>query len=1060
MKAALTKLVDAVGNAVYQRLAGSRLLRKRALGRYRKRLSEATGKISIPFRLNRPLILSDIYVALKVVADRDESARSAWEVLETHRRLVVTGPPGGGKSMLLRHLASSGSSPAGGALAQFGIPVLIELHRLGRPASQGTELKDYIVDCFQRYGFPRSDKFVRVALDRGWLILLLDGFDEVPSKERQAAAARIRDFLETERNCPAVITCRTAVYHHEFDSVCDFHVELEPFEDQQIQAFLGAWSDPMPAEKSPAQLMAALREQPQLLASARNPLLLTIITHLYSDSPTYVLPRSRAEFYRQAAMILLEQWQEHLHHNNFDGAEKRTLLASLAMRIQESGGNASADRRTISREDAIAEFSKVLPNLGRPETEAGDVLLEIVERSGLLIPVDGGTRYAFAHLTFQEYFAAEFLLNQPDEMLRRCESDRDTWREVTILWCGLVSDCTTLISRIRQVDPSIALACVAEAGAVDQALAMEIMEPMIELVSTGKGDEALQRSVGAVAADVRPRGSAVLEALMGALQRADSREKRECIAGALAASNQPRAAKAIVDLLTEYEDLQPALVRLGDLAVPGLEGIALEDGSRLVCQTLALIGTPAAGIALAKAIPVSRAAAWGFAAIIGNPLVASGVSNHAALRLAPRGHSPLAWIWSPFDRSDGRLAELVGQACEAILASRHEDIIVEPPVDARISVALCASEGSPLFFPVAVNSSGRHLATAVAGRLRHTTIEFDGQGAVLTARELDPMVRLEQRRGRQDGKRNGVLLSYGDLVQVAFRDFEHSYVRVADRSSVNDATTRREAIQKFGEDTDETIEDLLKALAPYPVYRALLNSMSPNFRKSFLGRAGRRSQVSRETWPAVVSKVPFRRLNSRWHAGDVLLLAVASVASCVMAVSLIVTSPLSLPAVLALLAIVSITGSWIWIFAESSPLRGGPAQVDIDAVLETVFGPLAAYEAIDNQLSGKGSPDSETIFTAGFSVSLLWLLFELLSSLGVSSLIAIGVLVAYFGVGIACFVVAISREDFPRIPLAGLFGTNGPGMETLWLRSSAADLAHSAGHSVPPIGLREGKPGP
>ena len=94
----------------------------------------------------------------------------------------------------------------------------------------------------------------------------------------------------------------------------------------------------------------------------------------------------------------------------------------------------------------LAEVKQVLPKVDLdPSKDAKPLLDEIVKRSGLLLAIDGGERYQFAHLTLQEFFAAEALVNDEQGLLARFRDDPDGWREVVKLWCGLGIDCTALV---------------------------------------------------------------------------------------------------------------------------------------------------------------------------------------------------------------------------------------------------------------------------------------------------------------------------------------------------------------------------------------------------------------------------------------------------------------------------------------------------------------------------------------------------------------------------------------------------------------------------------------
>ena len=699
LKNAVSKGVTKIGGALYNRLAGNRLLRRRALTKYRAGLMEFTKKIAVPFRPNRPLILSDIYVALKVTTATDGESADVWDVLAKNSRVVVTGPPGAGKSMLLRYLASSGIQRFPGTSVRARLPVLLELHRLVRTPDSGELIEDHLIDAFERFGFPRANKFLSTALEKGWIVLLLDGLDEVPTEERAAIAGRLQDFLSRHRECPAIVTCRTAVYRRELDAITDQTVELEPFGDQQIQTFLNAWKDGMPPGKSPAQLMATLREQPKLLAAARNPLLLTIVAHLYSDNPTYALPASRAEFYSQAAAILLDQWQGHLGHNMFERSEKSTVLSQVALKMQNTQAESDLDRRTIVREDAIEGAIKAMPNLGLSPDQVGPLMREIVERSGLLLSIDGGSRYAFAHLTFQEYFVAEALLNRPDDLVKRFEEDIDGWREVVVLWCGLVADSTTMIKAVQKIDLGVALACVAEARSVDQNLADSILKPIINDVVRGSASDEMRRGLGAVAADIRPRGNSVLEALVAALSKVDNPEARLSVAVSLSVSNRQRAAEALVLALHSDPNLAVPIVRLGDLAVPSLAERAKSDNDPILCHCLAQIATPDAAQALMEIMlrgqRLKTSAAWGFSRVVGSPIVSEALSI-PEIPNRVRSEPSLDWIWKPFTSDQqSQLPWVVGRAAALIRSTTDATLAIATP-DPRIGAALCAISPNPL----------------------------------------------------------------------------------------------------------------------------------------------------------------------------------------------------------------------------------------------------------------------------------------------------------------------------------------------------------------------------
>lgn len=236
----VTNFFKTIDNWVYARYAGSRLFQNIALGRYRTALVEKYKHLHIPFRTNRPpLDMSKVYIPLKAAGSSRSEQIDAHKSIAKHHRLMVTGPPGSGKSMLLKHLALSYGKWQLVGLPERTVPVLLELHRLSDPALTPEKLIQALVDAFDRNNFPGGGRFVQQSLHQGTLMLLLDGLDEINSAMRPSVVGLIRDLLDRYDRCRVIITCRTAVYRGEFDNVTNQTLEVVEFNDQQVRQFLG-----------------------------------------------------------------------------------------------------------------------------------------------------------------------------------------------------------------------------------------------------------------------------------------------------------------------------------------------------------------------------------------------------------------------------------------------------------------------------------------------------------------------------------------------------------------------------------------------------------------------------------------------------------------------------------------------------------------------------------------------------------------------------------------------------------------------------------------------------
>lgn len=599
LKKWLNQSLDAISKWIYKTFAGTPLFENIALKKYRQALIDKYQKLNIPFRPHRPLEMREIYVSLKAFKASDRSLIEAENAVQKYRRLVVKGAPGSGKSMLLKYLALSYSEGRLKNLSDRPVPILLELNRLNEANLTVEKLEQQLVEACDRHNFPKATRFISQCLKDGRLLLLLDGLDEVSSGVRSSVVRCLKEFLELEKykKCRVIITCRTAVYHNEFVDNTEETLEIDEFSDQQMRRFLQAWKSEMPPEKSVEQLIQNLRAKPKIMALARNPLLLTIIAYLYTDTP-FVLPHSRAEFYTKATDVLLElRDQERNIPNQYSGVNKRRVLQHLALYAQNSTNRQQQDRRSLLDSEVWEQVKQVLPSLNLEPKEANSIVDEIVKRSGLLLRIDGGQRYYFPHLTLQEYFVAAALTDKQAELIKKWQNAPSDWLEIVKLWCGLANNSTALIEAVYQQDSLTAFECLADAQEVNQEIAQEIIDYFKTQLRT---DESICSAFGSVAADFRPRGKALFDFLVASL---DNSASQKAAAQALSATNLPQAVEKLV---IYYDPNQPhfievreALIRMGGLAVNQLESLA-RKGSIDAMDDLVKIAIPEAAEALAR----------------------------------------------------------------------------------------------------------------------------------------------------------------------------------------------------------------------------------------------------------------------------------------------------------------------------------------------------------------------------------------------------------------------------------------------------------------------------
>ena len=204
---------------------------------------------------------------------------------------------------------------------------------------------------------------------------------------------------------------------------------IAPFDDKRITAFARKWYIQREAAATRAgadasHLVRAVHADPAILRLARVPNLLTMMALIHRIETT--LPHGRALLYDRIAEAYLESIDKFrgLYSGAYDLPQKKFWLARVGYEMQrrrtlaeETDGEASAFRGKaespdsleilVESDDVVAWLAAEMKRGGTTVgvDSPGEFLDFVGRRSGLFLPRAEG-RYAFIHLSFQEYFAA------------------------------------------------------------------------------------------------------------------------------------------------------------------------------------------------------------------------------------------------------------------------------------------------------------------------------------------------------------------------------------------------------------------------------------------------------------------------------------------------------------------------------------------------------------------------------------------------------------------------------------------------------------------------------
>ncbi len=400
--------------------------------------------LGMPDRSDRPNVPIEFMVVPPVVSQRPISVDSnpkEWmpqceslvAALERYGRVLLLGDPGTGKTTFFDYLAwlltfAGGNSPT---LARFGwvLPVPMVLREL---RLRSVTTFDGLLGAFlsQPVGKPlREGDYIRSMLDEGRALVMLDGIDEIGSKEaRLNLREAVFDGMRRFPDCLWLLSSRIVGYGEvpferrqvpgkNSGGNADPNAPkigkryVAPFNDGRIKRFVQNWytmrdKDALKEGKAD-ELVQAIGKDEALQRLARVPNILALMALVHRNEA--ILPHERWLLYERIAEAYLESIDKHrgIGTSAHDLPRKKMWLARVAYEMQRRREHHGVTDLLVTCDDALhwisseMERSKAFVDVPTP----AEFLSFVGRRSGLFVP-RADDQYAFSHLSFQEYFAA------------------------------------------------------------------------------------------------------------------------------------------------------------------------------------------------------------------------------------------------------------------------------------------------------------------------------------------------------------------------------------------------------------------------------------------------------------------------------------------------------------------------------------------------------------------------------------------------------------------------------------------------------------------------------
>ncbi len=365
----------------------------------------------------------------------------ADQALAGRDRVLLRGIAGSGKSTLVQWLAvSCTKAPAQTPLPHlYGhIPFVLPLRTLTRDGAPLPTPDRFLgaVGCPVAGSQPGG--WADRVLASGRALLLVDGLDEIPDREREQARRWLRDLLDAFPDNRWLVTTRPSAVRDDWLASDGFgELTLSPMRGSEVTAFIGRWHDAARGDAEDTErldayqqsLLAAVHTKQDLARLATNPLMCGLICALHRDRRGY-LPTGRKELYDAALSMLLSRRDRERDMAAPTGIElsdepQIQLLQRLAYWLIRNG------RTELDRERAERIVGDALPAVptAAEQGSAEAVFRHLLLRSGLLRePAPGSVD--FVHRTFQDYLGAKAAVEDGDFGLLVAHAEDSQWEDV------------------------------------------------------------------------------------------------------------------------------------------------------------------------------------------------------------------------------------------------------------------------------------------------------------------------------------------------------------------------------------------------------------------------------------------------------------------------------------------------------------------------------------------------------------------------------------------------------------------------------------------------------
>ena len=353
-------------------------------------------------------------------------------LLEKYRSIFIYGDPGSGKTSCLEWIALKCRA---GELFEGCVPIFLGSRRFAT-ANKSETLLSLFEKMFIQWGFLPTD--LNKLLESGRVVFILDGLDETPVAERERMEIMISELIRDYPRCHFFCSSRLGLvysFSNNFPKVF-----VASFKRNQIEDFITYWfSQPGKDPGLGALMIQKLKSTTYsgIKELSTRPVLLELLCFVFEGIQDF--PPRRFEIFRNGIQRMTRKniqiatdipelsvlREQHIY----------TILCLVASYffINQKG---QIIFPTLAVEGIIRQYFQETLNIDGISVPDRKILQAIEQSNGLL------TRWAddfcsFSHLTYQEFFTAEYLVKTGRYREVYNYIDDPRWHYVI----GLVAEC-------------------------------------------------------------------------------------------------------------------------------------------------------------------------------------------------------------------------------------------------------------------------------------------------------------------------------------------------------------------------------------------------------------------------------------------------------------------------------------------------------------------------------------------------------------------------------------------------------------------------------------------